>query len=108
MANYLEFSDEELVRVGRLALRSLQFEKAYEVFGVYAQRAGVEERAIPAGILANYALTIGHWLRSFGSATGGMAEVLANSATASGSPSRNASDANAIPNEQTAKDMKSV
>lgn len=60
MPNYLEFSDEELIRVGRLALRSLRFEKAYEVFGVYAERAEAEGRPIPAGTLANYALTVGH------------------------------------------------
>ena len=60
MPNFLEYSDEELIRAGRLALRSLKFEKAYEVFGVYAERASVEGRAIPAGILANYALTVGH------------------------------------------------
>ena len=60
MANYLEFSDEELVRIGREALRSLKFEKAHEVFAVYAERASVERRPIPAGILANYALTVGY------------------------------------------------
>jgi hypothetical protein len=60
MPNFLEYSDEELVRAGRLALRSMKFEKAYEVFGVYAERASVEGRAIPAGILANYALSVGH------------------------------------------------
>jgi hypothetical protein len=60
MANYLEFSDEELVRIGRESLRALRFEKAYEVFAVYADRARVEGRPIPAGILANYALTVGH------------------------------------------------
>lgn len=60
MANYLEYSDEELIRIGRESLRSLRFEKAHEVFGVYAERASVEGRAIPAGILANYALTVGH------------------------------------------------
>jgi hypothetical protein len=60
MANYLEFSDEELIRIGRESLRSLRFEKAYEVFEVYAERVGVEGRPIPAGILANYALTVGH------------------------------------------------
>jgi hypothetical protein len=60
MANYLEFSDEELVRIGRESLRSLRFEKANEVFGVYAERASAKGRPIPAGILANYALTVGH------------------------------------------------
>lgn len=60
MPNYLEYSDEELVRAGRLAMRSLKFEKAYELFGVYAERASVQGSAIPAGVLANYALTLGH------------------------------------------------
>ena len=60
MANYLEFSDEELIRIGRESLRSLRFEKAHEVFEVYAERARAEGRPIPAGILANYALTVGH------------------------------------------------
>jgi hypothetical protein len=60
MANYLEFSDEELVRIGRESLRALKFEKAHEVFAVYADRARAEARPIPAGILANYALTVGH------------------------------------------------
>jgi len=60
MANYLEFSDEELVRIGRESLRALRFEKAHEVFEVYADRARAAGRPIPAGVLANYALTVGH------------------------------------------------
>ncbi len=60
MTNWLEFPDDELVRIGRLALRSLHFEKAHDVFEVYAERARREARPIPAGILANYAVTVGH------------------------------------------------
>lgn len=60
MANWHEHSEEELIRVGREAMRSLRFDRAHEVFAVYTERLRGEGRPVPAGVLANYALTVGH------------------------------------------------
>ncbi len=54
------------------------------------------------------AVTIGHWLRSLGSATGGTASLWASSASASGSPSRKAREANPIAAELRANPMNRV
>ena len=60
MVNWQELSEAELVRVGREALRSLRFERARDVFRKYTERLYREVRPVPAGILANYALALGH------------------------------------------------
>ena len=60
MVSWKEHSEEELVRIGREALRSLRFERARDAFAEYTQRLGSEGRAVPAGILGNYALALGH------------------------------------------------
>jgi hypothetical protein len=58
--NWQELPEDELVRVGRQALRSLRFERARDAFGEYTERRRRELRPVPAGILANYALALGH------------------------------------------------
>lgn len=58
--DWKERSEEELVRIGREALRGLRFERARDAFAEYVERMRSEGRAAPAGILANYALALGH------------------------------------------------
>jgi hypothetical protein len=60
MVNWKEHSEEELVRIGREALRGLRFERARDAFAEYTARLGSEGRPVPAGILGNYALALGH------------------------------------------------
>jgi tetratricopeptide (TPR) repeat protein len=63
MTNWEQISEEDLVRVGREALRSLKYERAREVFHEYTERLSAEARPVPAGVLANYALALGHCRR---------------------------------------------
>ncbi|MGH9364304.1 MAG: tetratricopeptide repeat protein [Thermoanaerobaculia bacterium] len=60
MASWHEHSEEELIRIGREALRSLRFDRAHEVFAEYTERLHGAGRPVPAGVLANYAVTVGH------------------------------------------------
>ena len=60
MAKWAEYSEEELVRIGREALRSQRFERAREVLAEYVERLQNESQPVPAGPLANYALALGH------------------------------------------------
>ena len=60
MADWSEHSEEELVRAGRDGLRDLRFDRAREAFAEYVRRMNLEGRSVPAGILANYALALGH------------------------------------------------
>jgi hypothetical protein len=60
MANWHEHSEEELVRIGREAMRSLRFDRAHEAFSEYTKRLGTANRPIPPGVQANYAVSIGH------------------------------------------------
>lgn len=60
MANFKEHSEEELVRLGREALRANRFDRAREAFAEYTARLVAQGRQVPAGILANEALAVGH------------------------------------------------
>ena len=60
MAKLPELSEDQLVRVGREALRSLRYERARDVFREYTERLSRDARPVPAGVLANYALAVGH------------------------------------------------
>ena len=60
MVSWKEQSEEELVRIGREALRGLRFERARDAFTEYIERLRAEGRPVPAGILANCALALGH------------------------------------------------
>lgn len=60
MVSWKEHSEEELVRIGREALRGLRFERARDAFGEYAERLNSQGRKVPAGILGNYALALAH------------------------------------------------
>lgn len=60
MVDWHEFPDEDLVRVGREAMRALRFERAREAFELYAERLKEQGRNVPAGVLANHALAVGH------------------------------------------------
>ena len=59
MAMWKELSEDELVRAGREALRGLRFARARDRLEEYLERLEKEDRAAPAGILANYALAVG-------------------------------------------------
>lgn len=59
MATWVELSEDELVRAGREALRGLRFSRARDLFEEYLRRLEREGRTASAGILANYALTVG-------------------------------------------------
>jgi tetratricopeptide (TPR) repeat protein len=60
MPKWAEYSEEELVRIGREALRSLRFERARDALAEYVERLQNDKRPVPAGALANYALALGH------------------------------------------------
>jgi tetratricopeptide (TPR) repeat protein len=60
MSNWKQNSEEELVRIGREALRALRFERARDAFAEYTARVEDAGRMVPAGIQANYAFALGH------------------------------------------------
>jgi tetratricopeptide (TPR) repeat protein len=60
MEKWAEHSEDELVRIGREALRSQRFERARDALAEYVERLQNESRPVPAGALANYALALGH------------------------------------------------
>jgi hypothetical protein len=55
-----EWTDEELLRKGREALHLERYELARELLGEHCDRLGRQARSAPAGILASYALALGH------------------------------------------------
>jgi len=59
MSMWGNLSEDELVRAGRDALRGLRFSRARDLFEEYLRRLEKDGRGAPAGVLANYALTVG-------------------------------------------------
>jgi tetratricopeptide (TPR) repeat protein len=55
-----EWTDEELLRKGREALQLGRYELARELLGEHCDRLSRQGIAVPEGILASYALALGH------------------------------------------------
>ena len=54
------FDDEELLKRGRDALKLQRFTQAREFLSAYCERQNKRDLSIPTGILASYALALGH------------------------------------------------
>jgi tetratricopeptide (TPR) repeat protein len=54
------FDDEELLKRGRDALKLQRFAQAREFLSEYCNRQNKRDLSIPTGILASYALALGH------------------------------------------------
>jgi tetratricopeptide (TPR) repeat protein len=55
-----EFSDEELLQKGREAVRLQHYGRAREFLAEYCERFAKRGDGIPPGVLASYALAVGH------------------------------------------------
>ena len=58
-----EFSDEEVLERGREALKLERYAQAVEVFVEYCDRLRQQGAAVPPGVLASYAVALGHTRR---------------------------------------------
>lgn len=58
-----DLKDEELLRQGREALKLQRYGQASDLLSEYCDRLTKQDTPIPAGVLANYALALGHTRR---------------------------------------------
>lgn len=61
--NLQEFSDEEVLKRGREALKLERYAQAADFFVEYCDRLRQQGTAVPAGVLASYAVALGHTRR---------------------------------------------
>lgn len=60
MVEARNYDDEELLRLGRDALKLQRYAQAREFLAEYCDRQTKRGGAVPAGILASYSLSLGH------------------------------------------------
>jgi len=60
MVDFDRFEDEELLKRGRDALKLQRYTQAREFLSEYCNRQNKRDMSIPTGILASYALALGH------------------------------------------------
>jgi tetratricopeptide (TPR) repeat protein len=60
MGELERFDDEELLKRGRDALKLQRFAQAREFLSEYCDRQSKRDLSVPTGILASYALALGH------------------------------------------------
>ena len=60
MVEFDRFDDEELLKRGRDALKLQRYPQAREFLSEYCDRQTKRDLSVPTGILASYALALGH------------------------------------------------
>ena len=60
MTDHPEIEDEELLRLGRDALKLKRYTQAADSFFDYCDRLNKKGVPVPGGVLASYAVTLGH------------------------------------------------